>query len=186
MGSRPSPARIPRRSKSGTRTISCGKKCASPSPPMPPTGVQSMTPSVIRPVIAPVSFSPTIKLRAMPRQQHIDSMTKTSDGLGNKPTRAAKSLQRPALASNGPARTNGRHVRIATDMTPHARPVAVRGYISRDDARDDAALEAAFQQTQTYHEGGRRLDAMMRDHQTNMATVYAAYDHEMSESWRRS
>ena len=61
-----------------------------------------------------------------------------------------------------------------------------RGFISRDDARDDAVLEGAFQQTQTYHEGGRRLDAMIRDHQTNMATVYAAYDREQSELWRRS
>jgi hypothetical protein len=61
-----------------------------------------------------------------------------------------------------------------------------RGFVSRDDARDDAALEAAFQQTQTYHEGGRRLDAMMRDHQSNMRHVYAAYDRDLTESWRRS
>jgi hypothetical protein len=51
--------------------------------------------------------------------------------------------------------------------------------------RDDAALEAAFQQTQPHHEGDRRLDAMMRDHQTNMAAVYAAYDCVLTESWRR-
>ena len=57
---------------------------------------------------------------------------------------------------------------------------------SRDDADADAALEAAFQQTATYHEGGRGLDALMRDHQTNMATIYAAYDNEMSAAWRRS
>jgi hypothetical protein len=43
--------------------------------------------------------------------------------------------------------------------------------MSRDDAHSDAALEAAFQRSQTYHEGGRRLDAMMRDHQTNMTRV---------------
>ena len=59
------------------------------------------------------------------------------------------------------------------------------GFISRDDARDDAALEAAFQQKPTYHGGGRRLDAMMRDHQTHMATVYAAYDRDLTEAWRR-
>jgi hypothetical protein len=33
-----------------------------------------------------------------------------------------------------------------------------RGFISRDDARDDAIFEAAFQQTQTYH-APRRHDA---------------------------
>lgn len=61
-----------------------------------------------------------------------------------------------------------------------------RGFTGRDDARDDAVLEAAFQQTRTYHEGGPRLDAMMRDHQTSMAAVYAAYDRDLTETWRRS
>jgi hypothetical protein len=61
-----------------------------------------------------------------------------------------------------------------------------RGFISRDDAPGDAALDAAFQQTQTYREGGRCLDAMMRDHQTNMAAVYAAYDRDLTENWRQS
>jgi hypothetical protein len=60
-----------------------------------------------------------------------------------------------------------------------------KGFISRDDADADAALEAAFQQTQTYHEGGRRLDAMMRDHQSTMQNIYDAYDKMISEQYRR-
>jgi hypothetical protein len=56
-----------------------------------------------------------------------------------------------------------------------------RGFIGRD----DAALEAVFQQTQTHHEGGRGLDAVMRDHQANMAAVYAAYDSDLTEAWRK-
>ena len=75
--------------------------------------------------------------------------------------------------------------RVGYSGNPAARRGGT-GYISRDDARDDAVLEGAFQQTRTHHEGGRRLDAVMRDHQTNMAAVYAAYDYEMSAAWRQS
>ena len=58
-----------------------------------------------------------------------------------------------------------------------------KGYVTKDDADD---IEAAFQRTQTHHERGGSLDAMMRDHQTNMAAVYAAYDRDLTEIWRRS
>ncbi len=32
----------------------------------------------------------------------------------------------------------------------------------------------------------RSLSQVIHDHQTNMATVYAAYDRELAEAWRRS
>ena len=96
-----------------------------------------------------------------------------------------KSFAATGVGSNGPREQEWQ---ACPDCNGHDADCATcggRGYISRDDADADAALEAAFQRTQTYHEGGRRLDAMMRDHQTHMATVYAAYDRDLTGSWRR-
>jgi hypothetical protein len=32
----------------------------------------------------------------------------------------------------------------------------------------------------------RSVNQIVRDHQTNMARIYADHDHELSETWRRS
>ena len=51
----------------------------------------------------------------------------------------------------------------------------------------------AYRNTATHHESLPRRHAdnlsiseMVRDHQTHMAEMYAAYDHEMSQAWRQS
>ena len=51
----------------------------------------------------------------------------------------------------------------------------------------------AYRNAATHHESllrhrgdNRSVSQMVRDHQANMATVYAAYDRDLTESWRRS
>jgi hypothetical protein len=53
--------------------------------------------------------------------------------------------------------------------------------------------QEAYRNTATHHKSllrhradNRSVSQMVRDHQTNMAAVYAAYDRDLTESWRRS
>jgi hypothetical protein len=53
--------------------------------------------------------------------------------------------------------------------------------------------QEAYRNTATHHESllrhradNRSVSQMVRDHQANMAAVYAAYDRDLTESWRRS
>jgi hypothetical protein len=56
----------------------------------------------------------------------------------------------------------------------------------------EANAEEAYRNTATHHESlprridHRSVDQMVRDHRAHMASIYAAYNYEMSEAWRRS
>jgi hypothetical protein len=80
----------------------------------------------------------------------------------------------------------------AKTLLPSTRDEFLRGVARRlGDAPSDAAQQA-YRNTATHHESplrhradNRSVSQMVRDHQANMAAVYAAYDRDLTESWRQ-